>query len=58
MDSNTPIFKSKDAGNGTGEHLESKNSDVNNLVTSDQTKYWTGDGSRSVSLSKIVAKKR
>ena len=37
MDSNTPIFKSRDAANDTGEHLRFKDSKVNNLLTSDQT---------------------
>ena len=57
MDSNTPIFKSRDAVYDTGRTLRFKDSNVNNLVTSDQTNIMrkTENGRRSLILNEIDA---
>ena len=57
MDSNTSIFKSRDAVNDTVRTLGFKDSNVNNLVTSDQTNIIrkTENGRRSLILNEIDA---
>ena len=47
MESNTLVFRSKEAVNdAVEEHLDFKDSNVNNLLTTDQTNFETKDGRR------------